>query len=77
MVLLRYWDDKRVRSVARSHLVETGGTFDIGDKVLAAWTTWRFYPGTITAVKSGGRYTVAWDDGGTPLTLAAYRIIAR
>jgi hypothetical protein len=37
-----------------------------GDKVMAQWTGFAYYSGTITSVKDG-QFLVAWDDGSLPL----------
>lgn len=50
-------------------------TFAVGDRVLAVWSQGRFYAGKVTKV-TGSSYTIAWDDGTTPSTVEAGRIIA-
>jgi hypothetical protein len=71
-----YADDKVVRDVTVGELrVVTPRTWKTGDKVLAVWTTGKFYTGTVTADKGGGVYTVKWDDGSTPSDVVAAKII--
>lgn len=50
-------------------------TFAVGDRVLAVWSAGRFYPGEITAA-DGDAYVVTWDDGSTPSTVVAAKIVA-
>jgi hypothetical protein len=72
-----YSDDKQVRPVKLSELtVVQAKSWQVGDKVLAVWSSGRFYPGTVTATKDGNVYTVKWDDGSSPKDVAADLIMA-
>jgi hypothetical protein len=45
------------------------GSRQVGSKVMAQWTSGGYYPGTIQAY-DGALYTIAWDDGSTPMAVA-------
>jgi hypothetical protein len=51
-------------------------TFAVGDHVLAVWSQGRFYAGKVTRA-TGSSYEIAWDDGTTPSTVEAGKIIAK
>lgn len=50
-------------------------TYAVGDRVLAVWSSGRFYAGEVTKV-DGDAYTVKWDDGSTPSTVEVTKIVA-
>jgi hypothetical protein len=73
-----YDDDKITRQIAFADLVPvTVKTWSVGDKVMAVWSSGKFYAGTITAVSPAGIYTVKWDDGSSPSDVEAAKIFAR
>ena len=45
------------------------GSRSVGSKVMAQWTSGGYYSGTIQSY-DGALYTIAWDDGSTPLAVA-------
>jgi hypothetical protein len=70
-----YADDQVTRPVPVGELtLITQRTWSVGDKVMAVWTTGKFYAGTITEAKAGDVYTVKWDDGSSPSDVAAMKI---
>jgi len=72
-----YTDDKQTRTVkiAECKLVPKK-TWKVGDKVMAVWSSGKFYAGAVTAAK-GATYTVKWDDGSAPKDVPAHLIMAR
>lgn len=66
-------------SPGASHLITTEiidfledhltGSRQVGSKVMAQWTSGSYYAGTIQSY-DGALYTVAWDDGSTPIAVA-------
>jgi len=48
--------------------------FSVGDKVIAVWSSARFYPGTIEQLTKGGAM-VKWDDGSAASEVAFGQII--
>ncbi|MEW6266726.1 MAG: hypothetical protein AB1641_26940 [Thermodesulfobacteriota bacterium] len=71
-----YADDKQVRAVSVSELkIVTPKVWKKDDKVLAVWSTGKFYPGVIVGDKGGGVYVVKWDDGSAPSDVEASKII--
>lgn len=72
-----YTDDSQTRTVGVAECKPIPAkTWKAGDKVLAVWSSGKFYPGEVTAAK-GSSYTVKWDDGSAPKDVAAYQVIAR
>lgn len=72
-----YDDDQQTREVSLSDLtLVVPKTWNVGDKVMAVWSSAKFYPGTITAA-NGDTYTVKWDDGSAPTDVAAAKIFAK
>jgi hypothetical protein len=70
-----YADDGTAGAVPQTDVrAIPAATFAVGDRVLAVWSQGRFYPGEVTKV-TGSTYTIAWDDGTTPSTVEAGRII--
>lgn len=49
-------------------------TLKTGDKVLAVWTTAKFYSGTVKEVKANGA-VIKWDDGTAPSEVAFGKIV--
>jgi len=45
------------------------GSRSVGSKVMAQWTSGGYYSGTIQSY-DGALYTIAWDDGSTPMAVA-------
>jgi len=45
------------------------GSRSVGSKVMAQWSSGNYYSGTIQSY-DGALYTIAWDDGSTPLAVA-------
>jgi hypothetical protein len=73
-----YDDDKVTREIANAELTLVAPkTWAVGDKVMAVWSSGKFYAGTITAAKAGDIYTVKWDDGSTPSDVEAAKIFAK
>lgn len=71
-----YADDNITRDVEVAQLVPViSRTWQVNDKVLAVWSSGKFYSGVITAVTANG-YTVKWDDGSAPSEVVAGKIIA-
>ncbi|HEX9093269.1 MAG TPA: hypothetical protein VF902_04740 [Coriobacteriia bacterium] len=70
-----YDDDKVTREIAISDLiVVVKKTWSVGDKVMAVWSSGKFYPGTVTEAKAGDVYVVKWDDGSSPSDVEAAKI---
>lgn len=75
-VTVTYTDDGSSGTVPAADVRAIPETaFAVGDRVLAVWSGGRFYPGEVTKVE-GTTYTVKWDDGSDPSTVAAGKIIA-
>jgi hypothetical protein len=75
-VAVTYADDGSTATVAAADVrAIPATTFSEGDRVLAVWSKGRFYAGKVTKA-NGSSYVIAWDDGSTPSTVAADRIIA-
>ena len=75
-VTVTYTDDGSSGTVPAADVQAIPETaFAVGDRVLAVWSGGRFYPGEVTKVQ-GTMYTVKWDDGSDPSTVAAGKIIA-
>lgn len=70
-----YDDDKVNREIAVSDLVVVVvKTWNVGDQVMAVWSSGKFYSGVITQAKAGDLYTVKWDDGSAPSDVEAAKI---
>lgn len=75
-ITVQFLDDKSTLTMPASDvraIEET--TWEVGDEVLAVWTSGRFYLGEITKV-DGDTYTVKWDDGSSPSPVTADKIIS-
>jgi hypothetical protein len=72
-----YADDGSAGAVAVAdvHAIPDA-TFAVGDRVLAVWSQGRFYAGKVTKA-NGSSYVIAWDDGTTPSSVEAGKIIAQ
>jgi hypothetical protein len=76
-ITVQYADDQSTKTVASSDVKAIPRkTWAAGDKVLAVWTSGRFYPGEVTR-EVGASYEVKWDDGSAPSDVTAEKIIAR
>ncbi len=60
-------EDQIIKIPARMNL-------KVGDKVMAAWSNKRFYPGSVRSVTAAGA-VIAWDDGDQPLLVAHGQIM--
>jgi hypothetical protein len=75
-VSIVFADDSSTKTVKSSELRPIPiRVWAVGDKVLAVWSTGRFFEGVITNA-APPRYTVKWADGTTPSTVTADRIMA-
>ena len=76
-VSVLYTDDGVTRDVeAKDLTLIKEKNWKVGDKVLAVWSSGKFYEGTIEEDKGDGVYIVKWDDGSEPSEVKADKIIA-
>lgn len=61
--------DKGTVTADQMVVLEEKPALAVGDRVMAVWGKARFYPGVVTAIKSGGP-VVKWDDGSAPIVVA-------
>jgi hypothetical protein len=75
-VTVKYTDDNTTNTVSVTEIRPIAvKSWSVGDKVLAVWSSGRFYPGTVEKA-AGSTYTIKWDDGSTPSEVEATKIIA-
>lgn len=75
-VTVKYADDSSTKTIPASDIKPIiVKTWTVGDKVLAVWTSGRFYSGTVIEA-SGGNYKIQWDDGSQPSDVVADKIVA-
>lgn len=73
---VKYTDDQVVREVRISELkVIANKEWKPGDKVLAVWSSGKFYCGVIEADNGNDTYKVKWDDGSAPSNVEAMKIV--
>jgi hypothetical protein len=71
-----FHNDKQVRQMNVGDMdVVVKKKWKKGDKVLAVWSSGKFYPGKIHADKGKGQYSIAWEDGSDPTEVDSSRII--
>jgi hypothetical protein len=71
-----YADDESAGAVPETDVrAIPAATFAEGDRVLAVWSQGRFYAGKVTKA-NGSSYVITWEDGSTPSTVEADKIIA-
>jgi hypothetical protein len=76
-VTVQYADDNTTRTVPTSDVKPIPTRqWAVGDKVLAVWSSGRFYKGVITKAGASS-YQVKWDDGSAPTDVPADKIIAQ
>lgn len=66
--------DKGTVSASDMKEVPAKPALKTGDKVLAVWTTAKFYSGTVQEVKESGA-VIKWDDGTAPSEVAFGKIV--
>lgn len=74
-ITVQYADDDSVKTVPASDVrtIEIK-TWSVGDKVLAVWSSGRFYSGEIVEANDP-TYVVEWDDGSVPSDVTSDKII--
>ena len=75
-VKVLYTDDKEVRDLMADELILVKeDEWDEGDRVIAVWSSGKFYPATVEEVKDDS-YVVKWDDGSAATEVEPGKILS-